>query len=108
MAVKWIGAAAKELGLSPWDAVEALALQGEYPWNGLVDEDRYRSLKLARDERQKAVETSGARRRELSGAGVPPVLQEPGSVTSVTEPLPQMPDRAEERTVILPPVGPPR
>ena len=46
MAVKWIGDAARELGISSLDAVEILASRQEYPFNGLVDEDRYKTLRL--------------------------------------------------------------
>ena len=48
MAVKWIGDAAQELGITPLDAVEILASRQEYPMNGLVDEDRFKTLRLMR------------------------------------------------------------
>ena len=58
MAVKWIGDAAHELGISPLDAVEILASRQEYPFNGLVDEDRYKTLRLMRSG--KRLESSGS------------------------------------------------
>ena len=59
MAVKWIGDAAREIGMSPLDAVEALASRQEYPMNGLLDEDKVQILKLARLGRGRA-ETTGS------------------------------------------------
>lgn len=58
MAVKWIGDAANELGLSPLDAVEVLASRQEYAFNGLVDEDRFKTLRLMRSG--KRLEASGS------------------------------------------------
>ena len=58
MAVKWIGDAAHELGISPLDAVEILASRQEYPFNGLVDEDRFKTLRLMRSG--KRLEASGS------------------------------------------------
>lgn len=58
MAVKWIGDAAHELGISPLDAVEILASRQEYPFNGLVDEDRYKTIRLMRSG--KRLEASGS------------------------------------------------
>ena len=58
MAVKWIGDAAQELGIHPLDAVEILASRQEYPMNGLVDEDRFKTLRLMRGG--KRLETSGS------------------------------------------------
>jgi hypothetical protein len=58
MAVKWIGDAAQELGITPLEAVEILASRQEYPMNGLVDEDRYKNLRLLRSG--KRMETSGS------------------------------------------------
>ncbi len=58
MAVKWIGDAAHELGLSPLDAVEILASRQEYAFNGLVDEDRFKTLRLMRSG--KRLEASGS------------------------------------------------
>ena len=58
MAVKWIGDAAQELGITPLDAVEILASRQEYPMNGLLDEDRFKTLRLMRSG--KRLETSGS------------------------------------------------
>ena len=63
MAVKWIGDAAQELGITPFEAVEFLASRQEYPMNGLVDEDRFKTLRLMR----------GGKRLEVSGSQAMPV-----------------------------------
>lgn len=75
MAVKWIGDAAQELGISPLDAVEILASRQEYPMNGLLDEDRFKTLRLMR----------GGKRLETSGSQVMPI-PEP-VVSPATDPL---------------------
>ena len=137
MTVKWIGDAARELGLTPLDAVEVLASRQEYPMNGLLDEDRFKTLRLMR----------GGKRLEVSGSQPMPVPERPGAAmtvpipapppashpaapapphpapvvpappparppvgeaTSVTSPMPSMPAREGERTVILPPIDPKR
>ena len=72
MAVKWIGDAAHELGISPLDAVEILASRQEYAFNGLVDEDRFKTLRLMR---------SGKRLEASGSMPVPaPPLAEPATV----------------------------
>ena len=73
MAVKWIGDAAQELGISPLDAVEILASRQEYPMNGLIDEDRFKTLRLMR----------GGKRVEASGSQAMPVPDRPVSAHTV-------------------------
>lgn len=134
MAVKWIGDAAQELGLTPLDAVEILASRQEYPMNGLIDEDRFKTLRLMRGG--KRLETSGSQAmpvpaRPVPHAAVPvppeapeapapppppppapdPVVPAPpprrgpvGEATSITAPLQTIPDGGGERTVIIPPL----
>jgi hypothetical protein len=63
MAVKWIGDAAQELGIHALDAVEILASRQEYPMNGLIDEDRFKTLRLMRGG--KRLETSGSQAMPL-------------------------------------------
>ncbi len=74
MAVKWIGDAAQELGISPLDAVEILASRQEYPMNGLLDEDRFKTLRLMR----------GGKRLEASGSQVMPVPERPASAHTIS------------------------
>lgn len=69
MAVKWIGDAAQELGISPFDAVEILASRQDYPMNGLVDEDRFKTLRLMRGG--KRLETSASQPAPVPHAGSP-------------------------------------
>ena len=83
MAVKWIGDAAQELGITPLDAVEILASRQEYPMNGLVDEDRFKTLRLMR----------GGKRLETSGSQAMPVpdrhaLADDGPVVAPAPPAP--------------------
>ena len=73
MAVKWIGDAAQELGITPLDAVEILASRQEYPMNGLVDEDRFKTLRLMR----------GGKRLEMSGSQAIPIPERHGSPMTV-------------------------
>lgn len=133
MAVKWIGDAAQELGLSPLDAVEILASRQEYPLNGLVDEDRFKTLRLMRGAHR--LESSGSQAipvparpvprtaapappeaPEVPAPPLPPPAPEPvvaappprrgpvGEATSITAPLKTIPDSGGERTVIIPPL----
>lgn len=74
MAVKWIGDAAQELGISPLDAVEILASRQEYPMNGLLDEDRFKTLRLMR----------GGKRLEASGSQVMPLPERPASAHTIS------------------------
>ena len=134
MAVKWIGDAALELGIHPLEAVEILASRQEYPMNGLIDEDRFKTLRLMRGG--KRLESSGSQAMPLperlaSPSTVPisapmppraaaapappppavvpappPVRPPVGEATSVTAPLQTIPSGTGERTVILPPVDP--
>ena len=117
MSVKWIGDVARELGIDVFEAIELLASKQNYPMNGLLDEDRVQILK--RDVNVKrGVEASGIRpappaipaapgtKAVLASApavkpGAPPPPR--AEVTSITSPIPQMRDSAEDRTVILPP-----
>lgn len=107
MAVKWIGDAAREQGLSPLDAVELLAAKGEYPYNGFLDEDRLLLLRRRLGEGHGS-ETTGSMKRPLpplAAAPAPPqppppapaprpappettARYAPGERTSVTAPLP--------------------
>jgi hypothetical protein len=132
MAVKWIGDAAQELGITPLDAVEILASRQEYPMNGLVDEDRFKTLRLMRGAHR--LESSGSQAMPApampaprAAVAVPPEAPAPppppaapapepvvpappprrgpvGEATSITAPLQTIPDGGGERTVIIPPV----
>jgi len=84
MAVKWIGDAAQELGLNPLDAVEVLASRQEYPMNGLVDEDRFKTLRLMR----------GSKRLETSGSQAMPLPDRSGSPYTVPIAAPAPPPAA--------------
>lgn len=136
MAVKWIGDAAQELGISALDAVEILASRQEYPMNGLLDEDRFKTLRLMRGG--KRVESSGSQVMPLPSPATVPIapaapappppappavpLHQPahvissgpaprppvGEATSITAPLQTIPPREGERTVILTPIDPKR
>lgn len=99
MTVKWIGDAAQELGLSPLDAVEILASRQEYPLNGLLDEDRFKTLRLMR----------GSKRLETSGSQPMPVPDRLASPSTV--PIPTPPPQAHTapppaRAVTAPPPVP--
>ena len=87
MAVKWIGDAAQELGIHPLDAVEILASRQEYPMNGLVDEDRFKTLRLTR----------GGKRLEMSGSQPVPVPDRHTSPSTVPISAPPPPPPAPER-----------
>ncbi len=78
MAVKWIGDAAQELGITPLDAVEILASRQEYPMNGLVDEDRFKTLRLMR----------GGKRLETSGSQAMPIPEHHASPLTVPVSVP--------------------
>ena len=136
MAVKWIGDAAQELGISVLDAVEILASRQEYPMNGLLDEDRFKTLRLMRGG--KRLESSGSQAMPLPSPATVPItpaapappppappavpLHQPahvissgpaprppvGEATSITAPLQTIPPREGERTVILTPIDPKR
>ncbi|MEO6323126.1 MAG: hypothetical protein ABIT01_11790 [Thermoanaerobaculia bacterium] len=124
MSVKWIGDVARELNIDVFEAIELLASKQNYPMNGLLDEDRVQMLK--RDVNVKhGVEASGivprpappaipavpgASGAKAALASAPSTVGRPDApappraeVTSVTSPIPQMRDSAEDRTVILPP-----
>jgi hypothetical protein len=90
MAVKWIGDAAQELGISPLDAVEILASRQEYPMNGLIDEDRFKTLRLMR----------GSKRLEASGSQAMPVPHRSASPSTVpiSAPAPPAPAPAPAPT----------
>jgi hypothetical protein len=127
MAVRWIGDAARDLGLQPLEAVELLARHQNYPMNGFLDEDRVLLLKRYAQER-KGMEASGRSRAQgnvnatqqtakvvqqrnadpmaaTSVTAVTPVT--PGmpvtAVTAATAPMESQKDHAEDRTVIIPP-----
>jgi len=84
MAVKWIGDAAQELGITPLDAVEILASRQEYPMNGLVDEDRFKTLRLMRS----------GKRLEASASQAIPVPERHASpmTVPVSAPAPPVPE----------------
>jgi hypothetical protein len=120
MAVRWIGDAAHDLGLSPIDAVELLARHQNYPMNGFLDEDRVLLLKRYARERA-GVESTGRAAAAAAAAAaavaagnmnatqqtakVPQIRNQTDAtaVTAVTSPLDSQPDHAEDRTVIIPP-----
>ena len=95
MTVKWIGDAAQELGLSPLDAVEILASRQEYPMNGLLDEDRFKTLRLMR----------GSKRLEASGSQPMPVPDRLASPSTV--PIPTPPPQAHAAPPPAPPAATP-
>ena len=116
MAVKWIGDAAADLGLDVLDAVEFLASKGNYPMNGLLDEERVQFLKLgkagnrmestnpvavARPDEKPSKKGRGAKEPETSK-----MSEGDGATTPIT-PVPPVPpvatgrDKAEDRTVII-------
>ena len=103
MAVKWIGDAAQELGITPLDAVEILASRQEYPMNGLVDEDRFKTLRLMRGA--KRLETSGSQAMPLPDRHVSPMT------VPVSAPAPHAPatahPAAETHLPATPAVPPP-
>ncbi len=93
MAVKWIGDAAQELGISPLDAVEILASRQEYPMNGLVDEDRFKTLRLMR----------GGKRLEMSGSQAMPVPERHASPATAPISSPASPAPASLQAAAAPP-----
>jgi hypothetical protein len=95
MAVKWIGDAAQELGITPLDAVEILASRQEYPMNGLVDEDRFKTLRLLRGG--KRLETSGSQAMPLPDRHVSPMT------VPVVAPAPPVPEPVHSATEAYPP-----
>jgi hypothetical protein len=92
MAVKWIGDAAQELGITPLDAVEILASRQEYPMNGLVDEDRFKTLRLMRAG--KRLEASGSQAMPIPDTHHASPLTVP--VASPAPPAPAPKHHAEE------------
>ena len=113
MAVRWIGDAARDLGISPLDAVELLARHQNYPMNGFLDEDRVLLLKRYAHERKGVESSGGVKARIDSGATQQtakvahqvrnPDITSVTAVTAVTSPVETLPDRSEDRTVIVPP-----
>ena len=102
MAVKWIGDAAQELGISVLDAVEILASRQEYPMNGLLDEDRFKTLRLMR----------GGKRLESSGSQAMPLPERvpalatvpiPPAVPAAPPPPAAVPARAPAHVISAPP-----
>ncbi|HEV8269350.1 MAG TPA: hypothetical protein VGR00_13985 [Thermoanaerobaculia bacterium] len=121
MAVKWVGDAARELGIDTLTAVELLAAKQNYPYNGLLDEDRFFLLKHDIEGKKPAaavaqpspaatqsVTPTSADVRGGRKEGPSKGKRDRDEITSVTSPIPQMPDKAEERTVIIPPPLPER
>jgi hypothetical protein len=121
MAVKWIADAAKEFGIDTLTAVELLAAKQNYPYNGLLDEDRFFLLKhdiegkkptaAAPPASMGATQSVAGTSADVRGGrkeGPSRGKRDRDEVTSVTSPIPQMPDKAEERTVIIPPPLPER
>src|SRR5512144_2663209 len=113
MAVKWIGDAAAELGLDVFDAVEFLASKGNYPMNGLLDEERVQFLKLGKAGNRMestnpvAVPKPPAEERTARrGRGAKEPERPAAESEAVTGPISVTPtatgrDKAEDRTVIL-------
>ncbi len=102
MAVRWIGQAARELGIPVWDAIDLLAKEDEYPMNGLLDEERFQLLKRAS---RKGVEASGAQPARSAAPPPPPHAAPPafrGEATAVTTAMPVLKDKSEEKTIIYP------
>ena len=113
MAVKWIGDAAAELGLDVFEAIEFLASKGNYPMNGLLDEERVQFLKLGKagnrmestnpvavakapPDEKTARRARGAKEPEKPAAD-PDAATGPIGIT----PTATGRDKAEDRTVIL-------
>ncbi|MBK8597377.1 MAG: hypothetical protein IPP07_22215 [Holophagales bacterium] len=96
MAVKWIGDAAQELGITPLDAVEILASRQEYPMNGLVDEDRFKTLRLMR----------GGKRLETSGSQAMPLPERHASPATAPISAPAPPAPEPLRAAATPPPAP--
>jgi hypothetical protein len=104
MAVKWIGDAAHELGLSPLDAVEILASRQEYAFNGLVDEDRFKTLRLMRSG--KRLESSGSMPVPAAAAHAEPATVPIGSAAPAAHlppPPPPAPVPAPKTVLPAPP-----
>ena len=118
MAVKWIGDVAEELGMDVLDAVEFLASKGNYPMNGLLDEERVQFLKLGKAPNRMestnpiAVAPAAAAEEKPARRGkgekgpppppAPPAEQSAAERDGVTGPItPPARDKAEERTVII-------
>lgn len=130
MAVKWIAQVASELGMDVLDAIALLAGKGQYPMNGLLDEDRVMLLKAYGRERKpdptaskKAApaKAAPAKAQEAPRPASEPIVEktmqapvaaavkaafEP-TVTQSTTPIATLrgdqDDRSESRTVIIPP-----
>jgi hypothetical protein len=116
MAVKWIGDAAQELGITPLDAVEILASRQEYPMNGLVDEDRFKTLRLMRGG--KRLETSGSQAMPIPdrhaspmtvpvSAPAPPVPAQTHDAEEMHAPAPAAPVPSSPPPVVASPPPPP-
>lgn len=131
MAVKWIGQVASELSMDVFDAISLLAAKGQYPMNGLLDEDRVMLLKAyGREKKPDAAGTKKpvpAKPAPAAKAAEPPkapptpsvekTMQAPmpaavkaafePNVTQSTTPIATLrgepDDRSESRTVIIPP-----
>jgi hypothetical protein len=103
MAVKWIGEAAAELGLDVLEAVEFLASKGNYPMNGLLDEERVQFLKLGkagnRLESTNPVPISPAAEEKPARRGKGEKPAERGEAAA--GPIASGRDRAEDRTAII-------
>ncbi len=98
MAVKWIGEAAADLGLDVLEAVGFLASKGNYPMNGLLDEERVQFLKLGK---------AGNRLESTNPVPITPAPEERPArrgkgekAEAVTSAAPGR-DRAEDRTAII-------
>lgn len=108
MAVKWIGDAAREQGLSPLDAVELLAAKGEYPYNGFLDEDRLLLLRRRLGEGRSS-ETTGSMKKALPPLAASPVPPAPPSPPPMPTPKPAPPETTAryapgERTSVTAPL----
>lgn len=102
MTVKWIGDAAAELGLTPLDAVEILASRQEYPMNGFLDEDRFKTLKLMHGGHR--VEASGSHSMQAP-QGLAPSAPAPAPAAPVKTPA-TSPSTAPVHVPVAPPHPP--
>lgn len=99
MAVKWIGDAARELGIAPLDAVATLASRQAYPLNGLLDEEKFQLLKLTRPGRSR-MEMTGAIRMPSGERPAPPPPPPPPVAAAPPAPPPPI-------AAVAPPPPPP-
>lgn len=88
MAGMWIGDAAKELNMDVFDAIAVLASKGNYPANGLLDEDRLFILKRSRGDVSGIMRASAP--PPVPAQAQPPQGPAPSTVTTpIPPPLPR-------------------